>query len=66
MSPDGEKPPGQSGDTPEDHQTPSTKSDPKSLEEAEIPSAKGHGFPDGGRDAWTVSNQVLSLGYSIT
>ena len=62
MSLDGEKPPRQSGDTAEDHQTSSTKADPKSLEEAEIPSVKGQGFPDGGRDAWTVSNQVLSLG----
>jgi hypothetical protein len=62
MSPDGEKPPSQSGGTAEDDQTSSTKSDPKSLEEAEKPSVKGHSFPDGGRDAWTVSNQILSLG----
>ena len=62
MSPDGEKSLGQSGDTAEDHQMSSTKSDPKSLEEAKIPLAIGDGFPDGGRDAWTVSKQVLRLG----
>lgn len=62
MSPEGEKPPSQSGDTAEDDQTLSTKSDPKSLEEAEKRLAGEHSFPDGGRDAWTVSNQVLGIG----
>jgi len=58
MSPDREK---QSGDTPYKQPTSSTKSDPKSLEEAEKSSVQGSGFPDGGLDAWIVSNQVLSL-----
>ena len=62
MSLDEEKSAGRSGDTAEDHQTLSTKSDPKFLEEAEQPSVKGNDFPDGGRDAWIVSDQVLSLG----
>lgn len=49
-----EKPPAQSGDTADEQQTSSPKSDPKILEEAEKPSVQRHNFPDGGGDAWTV------------
>ncbi|KIM41891.1 hypothetical protein M413DRAFT_140285 [Hebeloma cylindrosporum] len=50
-----EKPPAQSGDTADEQQTSSPKSDPKIMEEAEKPSVQRHNFPDGGGDAWTVS-----------